>query len=90
MKVYVLLDEYYNEIDNSGTEVICVCKTREQAVQKRKELVESNCNAELDMDWVLDEQTQDLEADLVRMFYGYQENWCNYFELVIEEKEVLE
>lgn len=86
-KVYILLDEYYNEVDNSGTDIICVCKSKEEVLARRKALVEANLNDD-ELGWVLDEETQDLEADLVRMFYGYQENWENYFNLVIEEKVV--
>lgn len=90
MKVYILLDIDYCEREDMSVDIIDVFVDRKQAVEKRKKMIDSNCNAELDMDWVLDEETQDLEAELVRMFYGYQENWCNYFELVIVEKEVFE
>ena len=86
-KVYIVLDEYYNSVDNHGTEVACVCKTRDEALARRKALVEANLNDD-QIDFILDEETQDLEADLVRMFYGCQENWDNYFELEIIESVV--
>lgn len=87
MKVYVLLDSYYGEISGNGVEVVGVYKTKEEAISKRHELVLANTEDE-QLDWVLDETTQDLTADLVRLFYGYQENWNNYYETEIIECEV--
>lgn len=84
MKVYVLVDNYYAERDEGGVEIIGVYRTKEAAINTRKKVIKSNTEDD-DLDWQLDEETQDLEADIVRLFYAYQENWLNYFELEIIE-----
>lgn len=86
MKVYVLLNRYYGELLSAtatSAEVLGVYADKEKA----KEAMLKQVVADSQDDWVQDEQYKK-GADAVVMFYGYQENWNNYYETEIIESEV--
>ena len=86
MKVYVLLNRYYGELLSAtatSAEVLGVYADKEKA----KEAMLNQVIADSEDDWVQDEQYKK-DSDAVVMFYGYQENWNNYYETEIIECEV--
>lgn len=94
MKVYIVKENFYNY--DSGEEVTSVItavyNAREKAVKKRKEIIADNIS---NFGFIVDEEiTKKHEGntsnlDLIILFWDFQENWNNYIELEIIEKEVL-
>lgn len=87
MKVYTLLLNVFNP-EETYAEIVCVCDSREKAVERRKQIIVSDMAVDTGFNFMIDNDTKDLNADLVRLFYGYEENWNNYEELEIVESEV--
>lgn len=90
MKVYVVYQLGYTGINQ--LEILGVYQDIETAKKVYREIIEDN-RAEFDFDY--DEETPYTEElingkCMVRLFKGgYQENWDNYLEIYIEEKEVI-
>lgn len=87
MKVYILLEKVFNYdgMENTDSYIDGVFDSLERAkIQMQKE-IEHNIE---DFDFVedIDNKLKELEKII---FYDYQENWQNYIEFQIIEKEVL-
>ena len=87
-KVYVLYESNYGEIllECDSTYLVGVYKNREDAIKKAKENIEYSLK---EYNYVLDEEENNIEKGCVRLFYNNQENWSCYYEIVIEEKEII-
>lgn len=86
--MYLLYESLYGELlyECDSTNIIGLYKDKEQAIKKAKELIEED----LKNNWVLDNERKDLETDsYVRLFYNNQENWNNYYEIIIKEIELI-
>lgn len=89
MKVHILYESYYGEISNEcgATYIIGTYSTREQAERIREKMIKQDIN---ENNYILDKQIKDnyINRDIVTLFWGYQENWNNYYEICIKECEV--
>lgn len=89
MKVYVLKEIYYNyDVGLENTCNIDVFTTKEKAIEKRRKLIIDNT---LNYNYIIDEDLRKKNhknLKLITLFYDFQENWQNYIEFEIEEKEV--
>ena len=86
--MYLLYESLYGELqyENDVTEIIGLYKTKKGATKKAKELIKNELK---NGDYVLDDERKDLENDsFVRFFYGKQENWNCYYEIIITKLEV--
>lgn len=87
MKVYVLLEKVFNfdGMENIDSYIDGVFDSLEKAkIQMQKE-IEHNME---EFNFVEDTENQLKELEKT-IFYDYQENWKNYIEFKIVEKEVL-
>lgn len=87
MKVYVLLEKVFNfdGMENIDSYIDGVFDSLEKAkIQMQKE-IEHNME---EFNFVEDTENQ-LKELKKTIFYDYQENWQNYIEFKIVEKEVL-
>ena len=83
--MYLVYESLYGELlyECESTTIVGVYDSLEKAKNKVKELI----NAE--EYYVLDNERNDLEKDnFVRLFYSYQENWNDYFEIIIKKLEL--
>ena len=83
--MYLVYESLYGELlyECESTIIVGVYDSLEKAKNKVKELI----NAE--EYYVLDNERNDLEKDnFVRLFYSYQENWNDYFEIIIKKLEL--
>jgi ribonucleotide monophosphatase NagD (HAD superfamily) len=90
-KLYLVYMSNYEEVVRSGadaTEILGLYKDKFMAYKVAKEQI----NKVLDEhDWVLDLERDNIDRDgYVRLFYGHQENWDDYFEISVTELEVQE
>lgn len=89
MKVFVLKEIYYNyDVGLENTCNIDVFTTKEKAIEKRRKLIIDNT---LNYNYIIDEDLRKKNhknLKLITLFYDFQENWQNYIEFEIEEKEV--
>lgn len=85
MKVYVV--NTYNHIlgENEGVECVGVFSTLEQAQTKMKAYAQ---NEAVGGHWVIDKELEG-EPRICRLFWGKQENWTDYFEIIIFEEELV-
>lgn len=86
--MYLVYESLYGELqyENDATEIIGLYKTKKGAIKKAKELIKNELK---NGDYVLDNERKDLENDsFVRFFYGKQENWNCYYEIIIKKLEV--
>lgn len=86
--MYLVYESLYGELlqECDSTEIIGLFKTKEAALEAAKSNIDSDiiCN-----NYVLDKEHNDLERDgYVRLFYDYQENWNDYYEVFIMKMEV--
>ena len=89
-KVYIV---YYSNYEDTvrdcgcdATEIIGVFKNKEDAIKRAKDKIDWTLT---DGCYILDEERNDIDRDnMVRFFYNNQENWRDYFEIVVEECEV--
>ncbi len=79
MKVYVLIEEDFNDIDGTFYELLGVYNNEKKA----ERIKETKMNEYLKKDYIKDEESPD-----IRLFSGFQENWQDYIQFYIEEKEV--
>ena len=87
MKVYILLEKIFNydASENTDSYIDGVYHTKEKAIQAMNEEIKHNIE---DFDFV--EDTDNTTKELIKiLFYDFQENWQNYIEFEIIEKEVL-
>jgi hypothetical protein len=86
--MYLVYESLYGDLlqDNDSTEIIGLYKDKEQAINKVKYLIgeDMRCN-----NYVLDDERNDIDRDgYVRLFYDYQENWNDYYEVFVMKMEV--
>ena len=90
MEIYLVYEKFFNELAKElgeSTQILGVFKDLDKATKKAKEIL----NKDLEEDWVLDEQAEnntDENGGIWRVFYGTQENWDCYYEMIIEKIEV--
>lgn len=95
MKVYVLTEFVYCEGENEFY-ISKISYSRETAVQQLEQHILSNIKTnddDDDHDFIIDENysLQKIklnEKNFIRLFYDYQENWENYIEYEILEREI--
>ena len=86
--MYLVYESLYGDLlqENDSTEIIGLYKDKEQAINKVKYLIgeDMRCN-----NYVLDDERNDIDRDgYVRLFYNYQENWGDYYEVFVMKMEV--
>lgn len=86
--MYLLYESLYGDLlqECDSTNIIGLYKTKEQAIEKAKYNIEQDtkCN-----NYVLDEERKDIEKDnFARLFYNNQENWDDFYEIIIKKIEV--
>ena len=87
MKVYILKENIYNfECADPSSNIIGVYKNIWHAEEERQQMISNNVN---NHGFVRDEQKSNNILGIETIFYNYQENWKNYIEYEIIEKEVL-
>lgn len=90
MKIYIVYESYYGElIQDTGdsTQIIGVYSS----LGKAKEKVNNIVQADLENNYVLDDETENIineNGGYFRLFYNNQENWNCYYEVVVEVREV--
>ena len=85
--MYLVYESLYGELlyECESTFIVGLYDSKEKAINKVKELIEQD----LKDNWVLDEERKDLENDNhIRLFYNNQENWNDYFEILIKKVEL--
>ena len=83
--MYLLYESLYGELQNENdvTEIIGLYDTENKAKEKAKEIIENEIK---NGSYVLDSERQDLENDnFVRFFYGWQENWNCFYEIIVKK-----
>lgn len=89
-KIYIVYYSNYEDVVRDcgceATEILGVFKNKEEALKLAKEKINWTLNEGY---YVLDIERDDIERDnMVRFFYNNQENWSDYFEIIIKESEV--
>lgn len=87
MKVYVFYRYVEVEGEMPDWTILGVYDTKEKAIAERTKVFLAETN-DKDNDAYVDENTQDLNGNIVRIFYGGQDNWTAYIEFIIQEKEL--
>lgn len=86
--MYLLYESLYGELqqENDVTEIIGLYDTLEKAQEEAKEIIDNELK---DGRYILDNERNNIEKDnFVRFFYGNQENWSCYYEIIIEKVEL--
>lgn len=86
-KIYILLEKVFNydASENIDSYIDGVYSTKEKAIKAMKKEIKHNIE---DFDFIEDTDNTTKELSKI-LFYGYQENWQNYIEFEIIEKEIL-
>lgn len=88
IKLYVLFEEVFGT-EEKYTEILGVYSTMKEAIKEKEKAINDNIQH---YNFVLDEENEfkpEVFKNHTIIFYGYQENWNNYIEYIIIEKEVL-
>lgn len=85
MKVYILLEQVFPQCEEPYSEILGVFQNREDAEKERQKTIQDNID---NFDFVRDENENKNILNSEIIFFGYQENWDNYIEYQIIEKEV--
>lgn len=85
-KVYILLEKVFNYdgMENTDSYIDGVYSTKEKAIKAMQKEIKHNIK---DFNFIEDTDNSTKEYSKI-LFYDYQENWQNYIELEIIEKEV--
>lgn len=88
--VYIVYWSNYEDVvrdsGSDATEILGVFKNRKDAVELAKKEIQRVLGYNY---YVLDDECNDIERDNIARFFGnHQENWRDYFEIVIKESEV--
>lgn len=86
--MFLVYESLYGELlqDNDSTNIIGLYNSKEKAFEKAQEIIDRELKEET---YILDIERDNLERDsFVRFFYGWQENWNCYYEIIIKEIEV--
>ena len=81
----VLLEEVYPQCENPYSEIIGAYKTIKEAQKEQENTIQDNIE---NFGFVRDENASKSFKNDTIIFYNYQENWDNYIEYRIIEKEV--
>lgn len=86
--MYLVYESLYGELlqECDSTNIIGLYKTKKAALEAAKYNIseDTRCN-----NYVLDDERNDIERDgYVRLFYDYQENWGDYYEVFVQKMEV--
>ncbi len=86
MKIYILLEKIFNYdgMENTDSYVDGVYYTIDKAIEAMQKEIEHNVN-----NFGFVEDTDNTKKYTKILFRDYQENWQNYIEFEIIEKEVL-
>lgn len=82
MKVYILIEQVYRIDTDNGAEIVGVYKNKLEAEKKQDELIKDNIE-----NWDFIEGKQENKNCKI-LFYLEDENWDNYIEYKIIDKEV--
>lgn len=85
MKVYVLVEQVYPACETAYNEVIGVYEDLQKAIEKKKEVIKDNLEH---YNFIEDIENVKYPFAISRIFLDFQENWDNYIEYRIIEKEV--
>lgn len=86
--MYLVYESNYGELlyECDSTDIIGLYDSKEKAIKKAKEVINNNLSYG---NWVIDKERNNIDEDnFVRFFYGEQENWGDYFEIIIKKIEV--
>lgn len=85
-KVYVLMETDYNTEGDTAviSEILSVCEDLEHAKKVMQEEMQRNIE---DFEFVSDSDNEGKELSKI-LFWNYEENWDNYIEFNIIEKEI--
>ena len=86
MKIYILLEKVFPQCEAPYTEIIGVYKNINNAQKEQEKIINDNIE---NFNFVKDENASKVFKNDTIIFYSYQENWDNYIEYKIIEKEVL-
>lgn len=86
MKVYALIEQVFTVYEEPYSEIIGIYKNILQAEEEKQKTIQENIK---NFDFVRDEENTNNIFDIERIFQGFQENWDNYIEYKIIEKEVI-
>lgn len=80
MKIYILIEHVFEPCNESYINIIGAFNTLEKAENRKNKIIKENIK---NYDFIMDNQSKN------RIFNTFQENWENYIEYYLEEKEVL-
>lgn len=86
--MYLVYESLYGDLlqECDSTNIIGLYNSREKAIEKAKYNIEQDTKTN---NYVLDNEKNNLEEDnFVRLFYNNQENWGDYYEIIIKKIEV--
>ena len=87
--MYLLYESLYGVlVDECGesTSIIGLYETEKQAIEKANEFMKKG----IENHYVLDVERDNIERDnYVRLFYYNQENWSDYYEILIKKIELI-
>lgn len=86
--MYLLYEEYFGGLiceTGETTNIIGLYSTKEKAIEKAKYMIEEDirCN-----NYVIDTERNNIENEYVIMWYNNQENWDDYYMVIIEKLEL--
>lgn len=85
--MYLVYESLYGDLlcECDSTNIIGLYDSLEKAKNRVNEIIKNESKSN---DYVLDNQTNNLDEDsYVRFFFGNQENWNCYYEVIIEKVE---
>ena len=80
MKVYILTQYTREDYEEPFCDIVGVYKNKEEAEKEKQNLINDNIQ---NFDFVIDKEYEN------RIFWRFQENWQNYIEFDIIEKEII-
>lgn len=86
--MYLVYESLYGDLlqECDSTEIIGLYDSYEKALEKAKQNIKRDIKTN---NYVLDNERNNLEEDnFIRLFYNYQENWNDYYEIFIKKMEV--
>lgn len=85
--MYLVYESLYGDLQQEcdSTNIIGVYKTKEEAMFIMKSSVDEDIEYN---NYVLDENKNNIEDGHVRLFYKFQGNWNNCYEIYVKKLEV--
>ena len=88
-KIYILFENtsplLASDCGCDTFEIIGIYKEKENAIKEKVNIIESY----LKDGYIIDEQDNGKTKDNTIIFWKHQENWNEYIEIIIQEKEIL-